>query len=299
MNAPSLSHRFRASGVIDVEGPDRVAFLQGQLTQDVLGLQPGEVRPAAGLTPKGKLLYVARLVGLPETLRLLVPASLLESVTAHLSKYAVFQKVTVADRSAAWLRVGLYPGASRRPATEDDPPGGALRLSGEGEFAWEILAPAADRGALEAWLRRAGSAEVAEEVAEARRVEAGRPRFGSDMDTTNLPDEVNLEPAISRTKGCYVGQEIVARLATYGRVNRRLVGFRFPHGAIPAGSRLAHPDTKADGKIEWGRVTSEALSPAFGLIGLGFAFRDIAPGASLLWEDDPSRVAIATELPFA
>ena len=53
------------------------------------------------------------------------------------------------------------------------------------------------------------------------------------MDETNLPGEVHLEPAISRTKGCYVGQEIVARLATYGRVNRRLVGFRFPHGTIP------------------------------------------------------------------
>jgi folate-binding protein YgfZ len=293
------SHRFRAPGVVDVEGPDRVAFLQGQLTQDVRGLAPGEVRPAAGLTPKGKLLYVARLVGLPEALRLLVPASLLESVTAHLRKYAVFQKVTVANRSSAWLRVGLYPGGSARPAPEDDPPGGALRLPGEGEFAWEILAPAAERGALETWLSRAESVEAAEEIAEARRIEAGRPRFGSDMDATNLPDEVNLEPAISRTKGCYVGQEIVARLATYGRVNRRLVGFRFPHGAIPVGSRLVHPDTKADGKIEWGRVTSCAESPAFGSIGLGFAFRDVAPGAALLWPDDPSRAAIVTELPFA
>jgi folate-binding protein YgfZ len=299
MNSPLLSHRFRAPGVLDVEGPDRVSFLQGQLTQDVRGLAPGEVRPAAGLTPKGKLLYVARLVGLPEALRLLVPLSLLESVTAHLRKYAAFQKVTVTDRSAAWLRVGLYADGSGKPASEDDPPRGALRLPGEGEFAWEILAPAAEREALEAWLCRAGSVEAAEEFAEARRVEAGRPRFGSDMDATNLPDEVNLEPAISRTKGCYVGQEIVARLATYGRVNRRLVGFRFPHGAIPVGSRLAHPDAAADRKIEWGRVTSEALSPAFGSIGLGFAFRDVAPGASLLWLDDPSRSAIATELPFA
>lgn len=292
-------HRFRSPGVVDVEGPDRAPFLQGQLTQDVRGLKPGEVRPAAGLTPKGKLLYVARLVGLPEALRLLVPASLTLSVTAHLHKYAVFQKVTVTDRSAGWLRVGLYAGDSARPAPEEDPPPGALRLPGEGEFAGEILAPAAEREALEKWLSRAGSVEVTEEIAEARRVESGRPRFGSDMDSTNLPDEVNLESAISRTKGCYVGQEIVARLATYGRINRRLVGFRFPHGAIPAGTRLAHPEAAADGKIEWGRVTSSAESPAFGSIGLGFAFRDVAPGASLLWPDDPSRDAIATELPFA
>jgi folate-binding protein YgfZ len=291
-------HRFRVSGVIDVEGPDRVSFLQGQLTQDVRNLVPGEVRPAAGLTPKGKLLYVARLVGLPEALRLLVPAALLESVVAHLRKYSVFQKVVVADRSADWLRVGLYADRSEPPTLDGDPPRDTLRLPGEGEFARELLAPAATREELEAWLRRAGSVEPTSETAEARRVESGRPRFGSDMDATNLPDEVNLEPAISRNKGCYVGQEIIARLATYGRVNRRLVGFRFLQGTIPAGSRLAHPDAAADGKIEWGRVTSEALSATFGPIGLGFAFRDAAPGASLLWPEDPSRVAVVTELPF-
>ena len=94
-----LRHRLRSPGVLDVEGADRVAFLQGQLTQEVRNLAAGEVRPAAGLTPKGKLLYVARLLALPDRLRLLVPAGLRQAVTAHLSKYAVFQKVTIADRS--------------------------------------------------------------------------------------------------------------------------------------------------------------------------------------------------------
>ncbi len=298
MNRPLLSHRFRVPGVLDIEGPDRVSFLQGQLTQDVRDLGPGEVRPAAGLTPKGKLLYVARLVGLPEALRLLVPASLVGGVTAHLAKYAAFQKVSVADRSAGWLRIGLYGDASGAPPPEDDPPG-SLRLAGEGEFTRELLVPAAERAALETWLERSGSVEAAPADSEARRVEAGRPRFGQDMDATNLPDEVNLTTAISRTKGCYVGQEIVARLATYGRVNRRLVGFRFPDGRIPEGSRLAHPDPAADSKIEWGRVTSSVGSPAFGPIGLGFAFRDVALGAFLVDPSDKSRRAVATELPFA
>lgn len=293
-----LSHRFRVSGTIDIEGPDRVAFLQGQLTQDVRGLAPGDARPAAGLTPKGKLLYVARLVGLPEALRLLVPTSLLEEVTGHLLKYAVFQKVAVTNRSADWLRVGLYAGHSGRPAPDRELPPGAFFLAGEGEFAAEILAPAGARDGLEAWLSRAGSVEAPGEVAEVLRIEAGRPRFGPDMDATNFPGEVNLEPAISRTKGCYVGQEIVARLATYGRVNRRLVGFRFPQGAIPAGARLVPAEVPADSKIEWGRVTSQAHSAAFGPIGLGFAFRDVAPGTSLLWPDDPDKMAVVAEIPF-
>jgi folate-binding protein YgfZ len=288
-----LHHRFRAPGVLDVEGPDRVAFLQGQLTQDVRNLGPGEVRPAAGLTPKGKLLYVARLVGLPDRLRLLVPAALRASVTAHLSKYAAFQTVTVADRSPLWLRVGLY-GPAPAPIPAD-----ALLLPGEGEFGAELLAPVSQSAALAAWLAAAGSAELSDSDAEILRVEAGRARFGADMDDTNLPDEVGLEPAISRSKGCYVGQEIVARLSTYGRVNRRLVGFRFSDGPIAPGTALKNPVADAEGKIAWGRVTSSVASPRLGPIGLGFAFRDVPPGGRLVAADAPERSALVTELPFA
>jgi folate-binding protein YgfZ len=288
-----LHHRFREPGVLDVEGPDRVAFLQGQLTQDVRNLTPGEVRPAAGLTPKGKLLYVARLIGLSDRLRLLVPAVLRASVVAHLRKYAVFQKVTVADCSQQWLRLGLY-GSVPEPI-----PASFLLLPGEGEFAAELLAPASEREALNAWLAAAGSAALSDAEAEVRRIEAGRARFGLDMDDTNLPDEVGLEPSISRSKGCYVGQEIVARLSTYGRVNRRLVGFRFSDGPIPAGTALNNPDPAADGKIAWGRVTSSVVSGRLGPIGLGFAFRDVPPGGRLVAQDAPEQSALVTDLPFA
>ena len=286
-------HRFRAPGVLDVEGADRIAFLQGQLTQEVRNLAPGEVRPAAGLTAKGKLLYAARLLGLPDRLRLLVPAILRASVTAHLRKYAVFQKVTVTDRSEQWLRLGLYGSA---PA---ELPPGALLLPGEGELAAELLVPASENEALAAWLAVAGVAAMPDAEAEALRIEAGRPRFGTDMDESNLPDEVGLEPAISRSKGCYVGQEIVARLATYGRVNRRLVGFRFPDGPIPPATALANPDPAADARIAWGKVTSSAVSPRLGPIGLGFAFRDVPDGGRLVSAETPERSAVVAALPFA
>jgi tRNA-modifying protein YgfZ len=291
----SLAHRVRRGCVLDVEGADRVAFLQGQLTQDVKAMAPGEVLPAAALTPKGKLVFLARVLALPDRLRLLVSADSRESILAHLKKYVIFQKVAISDRSSELALVGLYgPRAGQIAA-----PGGAVSLPGEGEFSAEILVPSGSLADLERVLESAGSARVSDETAEVLRVEAGRPRFGSDADASNFADEVGLDAAISTTKGCYVGQEIVARTRTYGRVNRRMVGFRFPDGSIESGSLLKRPEEPEPGKVEQGRVTSAVLSPVFGAIGLGYAFRDVPAGARLVWAADPSRGAVVAALPFS
>jgi folate-binding protein YgfZ len=291
----SLAHTVRRSGVLDVEGADRVAFLQGQLTQDVQAMAPGEVRPAAALTPKGKLLFLARVLALPDRLRLLAATGSRESILAQLKKYVIFQKVAIADRSSEFALVGLYgPRAGQVVA-----PRGSLPLPGEGEFTAEILVPSGSLAELERTLESAGSALVSKETAEVLRVEAGRPSYGRDADPSNFPDEVGLDAAISTTKGCYVGQEIVARTRTYGRVNRRLVGLRFPDGAIEPGSILARPEDPRPGKVEQGRVTSAVLSPALGSIGLGYAFRDVPAGARLVCAADPSRGAVVVALPFS
>jgi folate-binding protein YgfZ len=290
-----LAHRVRPCGVLDLAGADRVAFLQGQLTQDVRAMAPAEVRPAAGLTPKGKIIYLARVLALPDALRLLVPAGAREGVLSHLTKYVIFQKVTIADRSDAFALFGLYGPRASGVAT----PEGAFPLPPEGEFSGEVLVPAGGAGDFEKMLEGAGSARLSEASAEVLRVEAGRPRFGSEVDETHFPDEVGLDAAISTTKGCYVGQEIVARTRTYGRVNRRLVGFRFPDGAIAAGSLLKRPEEAEPGKVEQGRVTSAVLSPVFGAIGLGYAFRDVPVGLRLVSASDPSRGAVVSVLPFS
>ncbi len=290
----SLAHRIQTAAVLDVGGPDGIAFLQGQLTQEVRSLAPGEARPAAALTPKGKLLFVARVIGLPDGRRLLLPRSEREAALAHLKKFVIFQKVEIADRSDEFVRVGLYgPRAGEVPAGMD-----ATRLPGDGETAAEILVAAANAGHLERELDRAGSVPLGEETAEILRVEAGRPRFGQDADDSNLADEVGLDAAISTTKGCYVGQEIVARMRTYGRVNRRLVGFRFPEGGVSPGSVLKRPEETEPGKIEQGRVTSSVLSPTHGAIGLGYAFRDVAVGDRLVSADEPALCAVVASLPF-
>ena len=287
-----LAHRIRPAGVLDVAGEDRVAFLQGQLTQDVRNLAPGETREAAGLTPKGKLLFVARVVGLPDRIRLLLPQSLRNTIFEHLRKYAVFTKVAIEDRSDDFLHVGLYGAGGAAWAA----PEGALRLPGRGEFSAEVLVPVATRAAVEELLEAAGSQPVPAETAEILRLEAARPRFGTDMDGTNLPDEVGLAAAISTTKGCYVGQEVVARLRTYGRVNRRLVRFRFPERVIAPGTALRRPEEEVPARIEAGRVTSSVLSPALGPIGLGFAFRDVADGDRLVSAADPRDAAVVSDL---
>jgi folate-binding protein YgfZ len=156
----------------------------------------------------------------------------------------------------------------------------------------DFLVPAERRGQVERLLEAAGSPEILEETAEVLRVEAGRPRFGSDMDSANLPDEVGMDEAISTSKGCYVGQEVVARLRTYGRVNRRLVSFRFPDAPVGRGEHLRLPEEEAPSKVEAGRVTSSVVSPDLGPIGLGYAFRDVPSGARLVSISRPHLPAI-------
>jgi folate-binding protein YgfZ len=284
-----LAHRYRDSGIVSVEGLDRVAFLQGQLTQDVGGLSAFEARLAAGLTPTGKLLYFGRVLALPDRLLLLLPSPALVVAVPHLSKYAVFQKVSVRDVSADHLRLALYGPRAGSVAL----PEGAVRLPPDRDIAAEVLAPATARPAVDAALLASASVLLRPASADVLRVEAGRPRFGQDADSTNLPDEVGLADAISATKGCYVGQEVVARLRTYGQVARRLVGFLFPDAWLPAGT--VFPDPDRPGRT-LGRVTSSVESPRFGAIGLGLVARGVPEAARLA---AAGGLAIVTGLPFA
>ena len=263
------------------------------------GLSPGGARLAAGLTPKGKVLYFGWLLGSADRFLLVLPRNAAAFVLTHLARYAAFQKVTVRDVSEDYVLASLYSPADAAL------PEGALRLPGWGELAGRILAPARERRALEAALVAAGSVALAEEEAEARRVEAGRPRLGADATEANLPDEVGLEEAISRNKGCYVGQEVVARRKTYGKPTRRLVGLRFEGTPLPPGTPLADP---ARPDRELGRVTSAALSRRLGPIGLGIASYEAPDGARLVAAADgaasagaeaPSCGAVVTPLPFA
>jgi folate-binding protein YgfZ len=137
----------------------------------------------------------------------------------------------------------------------------------------------------------AGAQPVSLEAAEIVRIERGRPRHGLDMTEDNLPAEAGIvERAVSFTKGCYVGQEPVARMHYKGRPNRHLRGLRLS-GPAERGSALL-----ADGK-EVGRLTSTSLSPALGPIALALVRREVAPGEQLIVADG-GPAATVVELPF-
>jgi tRNA-modifying protein YgfZ len=292
----NAGYRRSGAGVVDLAGKDRGEFLQGQCTNDVLTLPEGGVLSAAALTPKGKLLHVFRVAALPDRFRLLTAAGRSDSLKAHLQKFAVGRKVELADLSADRVRFDLQgPAPGSLPAA----PAGSLleaRFCGEavevwpaeGEIAAIWIVPETSAGPVETGLERE-LPRLTPEESEILRLEAGRPEFGKDMDESHLPDEVGMEEAISRTKGCYVGQEIVARLRTYGHVNRRLVRFSFSAATPPApGAVLVRPE---EPDREAGRVTSAAVSPELGPIGLGYARREIAEGDHLVLRDDPSVTA--------
>jgi folate-binding protein YgfZ len=284
---PPCRYRRRPAGVLDLLGKDREPFLQGQCTNDVAALSPGGVLPAAVLTSRGKLVALFRVAKRPDRLRILLdrPAEA-AGLVAHLCKYVLASPVELRDASPSLVRFDFH---GRVPAA---PPEGAVEIeewppSFEWSATWVVPAKAADR--IERGL--AGlAAPTSEREAEILRIEAGRPLWGRDMDESCLIDELGIEEAVSRTKGCYVGQEIVARMKTYGHVNRRLVGLTFSGDAAPApGSILVRGE---DPDREMGRVTSSVSSPRHGAIGLGYARREVADGEALLLSGDPSRTAV-------
>src|SRR3954451_11132693 len=153
----------------------------------------------------------------------------------------------------------------------------------------DVICSAEDAGAVREQLERAGAIAVPEDAAEARRVETGRPRYGVDLDDTVIPQEAGLnERAVSFTKGCYVGQETVARLHYKGKPNRHLRGLRLS-APVPVGTPLRL------GEREVGRLTSVAVSPRFGDIGLALVRREAEPGAVLAAGEATAEVV---ELPF-
>jgi folate-binding protein YgfZ len=155
----------------------------------------------------------------------------------------------------------------------------------------DLLCDAADTGALRAWLEDAGARPVSEATAELVRVEHGRPRYGVDLDESVIPQEAGLnERAVSFTKGCYVGQETVARLYYRGKPNRHLRGLRLSGPGESGQPVLA-------GQREVGRLGSVASSPRLGPIALAIVRREVPVGATVSVGAEEITAQVV-ELPF-
>jgi glycine cleavage system T protein len=314
-----------AAGIFDfsfrvrfaARGPDRVGFLHNMLSNDVKSLGPGQGMYATLLDVKGHILSDLRVYSEPDQILLETDADLIEKTVNALERYIIMDEVTLERLN--WC--GLAVQGPRSHALLESTLGGAppslpefghfrsglsglplhvVRLSSTGEEGYELWAPWEDAGKTTAmWqtlLARAaglGAVPCGTEALEMLRIEAGIPRYGADFGEDTLPLEAGLLNALSFTKGCYPGQEIVERARSRGHVNWKLVGVAVD-GLVPpsVGEKLM-----AEGK-EVGEVTSACFSPSLNRpIALAYVRREVSGlGARLTLASGPA--AGICELPF-
>ncbi len=292
-----------ARGRLKVTGADRVRFLHNQCTNDIKRLRPGDGCYAACLTNKGKMRgdFVARVCD--EHILLDTEARLREPLAAGLRRYIAPEDVKTEDITEAtgmlmlcgpkrgeleWAarpaRLSSMIGRAGGPAhsyahiTAGDLVIARSWRTGLGNL--DIIGPRGRISELKAALAKVAP-ELGAEALNILRVEAGIPVFGVDMDENTIPNEAGLEArAISYEKGCYIGQETIARIKSMGHVNRHLVGLRLGQGTLPP------PQEKilAAG-VEIGYITSAVASPRLGAIALGYVRRG--------HEQPGTRVAVA------
>jgi tRNA-modifying protein YgfZ len=307
-----------ARGKLLLRGAEGAEYLQGQLTNDVEALAPGEGCYAALLDRKGHMQADMRVLsasGAPfpgisgerrtgtqgeGMIWIDTEAGALEATRRHLEMYKIGREVELEDvgaqlailsligpRSAELLGVPPLPEHANGPLTF----AGIECLSVGTALGVDLIAAVADAERLRLALAGAGAPEVEPAAAEILRIEAGTPRFGAEMDTATLPAEAGIvERAVSFEKGCYIGQETVARLHYRGKPNRHLRGLRLSAPA-PTGTSLAL------GEKEVGRLGGSCVSPAFGPIGLAIVRREAEPGAELTVGED-GVTARVVDLPF-
>jgi folate-binding protein YgfZ len=305
-------------GLIEVRGSDRIRWLDGMVTADVKALEKrgeGAGCLALLLTHRGAIVADLRVGRLGDTLLLECPKGEISRIRAVLEKMIIADDVVLGDRSEGFAVLGIE-GARSGEVLARALGGGALPGAGgwaelsfegspilvaafgwSGEQAYQLRVLPARVGAVREAIERAadslGVACVAGDRAllEVLRVEAGIPALGAELDEDVLPPEARLERAIAVNKGCYVGQEIVARLRSRGQVNHLLVGLRLDAGALPeVGTALAVAGRST------GEITSVALSPSQGAIALGYVRREHAEVGTRV--DLPGGAARVAALPF-
>jgi tRNA-modifying protein YgfZ len=289
-------------GMLIVSGPEAAEYLQGQLTNDIEAVEPGDGVYSALLDRKGHMQADMRVLrpGEGPELWLDLEAAGFEAARRHLQMYKIGREVEVVDADGERLLLSLIGPRSVEIAGSAALPENAceeVSIAGVGCLAVgtaagiDLFVPTAERERVAEALQGAGAVEVSPAAAEILRIEAGRPRFGAEMGTETMPAEAGIvEQAISFTKGCYIGQETVARLHYKGKPNRHLRGLRF---SAPAQGGEA----VTVGEKEVGRVGSAAVSPALGPVGLAILRREAEPGATVAVGEDGVTAEVVA-LPF-
>src|SRR5215207_6804254 len=290
-------------GKLALTGAEAKEFLHGQVTNDVEGLRPGTGCYAAFLTHKGKMLGDLRILDAGDEMLLDCERVALQELFAMIRRYKLGRAVELHKRTLEHALLSLIgPDARRLTGAEDLPQQEHSHRAGQlaerpvrliaTDLGVDVLCDVADTAQIAAALAAAGAVPAGEEAAEVRRVETGRPRYGVDLDDTVIPQEAGLnERAVSFEKGCYVGQETVARLYFRGKPNRHLRGLKLS-GPAATGEPLRL------GEREVGRLGSVVESPLHGPIALALVRREASPGDSLAVGDDGVSAQVV-DLPFA
>jgi folate-binding protein YgfZ len=288
-------------GKLAVSGPDAAAFLDSLLSNEIVGVEAGAGVDAALLTHKGRMLAEVRVLATADELLLDTERAALQALFDALSQYRIGYRAELHKRTLECGLLSLIGPAAA--GVLEQPPGPAEHDHRASELAGrpvrvirtdvgiDVLCATDDSAAVADALRRAGAAPIDDAVAETVRIEHGRPRFGVEIDEDAMPQEAGLhERAVSYEKGCYVGQETVARLYWKGKPNRHLRGLRYS-AEVPSGAALLLGEQRV------GAVASVARSPRLGSIGLALVRREAAPGM-LLAVDGTDASATVVELPW-
>lgn len=310
-------------GRLCVLGADRERFLNGQVTNDVKTLGTGQGCYAAIVNAKGRMESDAFIYRLPDEFLLDFEPGISTALIYRLERYVISDDVRIADaaphygllsvqgpRAAAVVTaLGLDvkpPAAPLTMVSAKDDRLGEIYLANQprvGQPGFDLFVPMAAQvkaaETLLAAVKTVGGCAAGWDALEMARIEMGIPRFGADMDATNLPPEAGLEDrAISYTKGCYIGQEVIARVRTYGQVTRRLCGLRLADD-LPRLPTRGNPLFKEGREV--GFVTSAVRSPVLNAnIALGYVRRECNEVGTELtlraaFGDSPARIV---PLPF-
>ncbi len=301
-------------GKLALSGPGAVEFLNGQVTNELTTLRPGTGCYAAFLTHKGKMLGDLRVLaagepGVKEPAALLLDTErvALQELFDMIRRFKVGYELELHTRTLERGLLSLIgPDAAAVAGVEGLEMGrtgsvehahapieidGIHALAVHTDVGVDLICDSSATERLSAALRARGAAPVCEQAAECVRIERGRPRYGIDLDDTVIPQEAGLnERAVSFTKGCYVGQETVARLYYKGRPNRHLRGLRLSEPAVSG-----EPLTLGERPV--GRLGSTAVSPRLGPIALALVRREAEPG-SIVSVGERGASAEVLELPF-
>ena len=272
-------------GRIRVTGSEAVMFLNGLITNDIKNATDSSWLPAVFPTVQGRLIGAVRILRYEDGFLIDTEAASLEAVLKTISRFTMAGDFQVTDVSNEIALLSVQGKGASDVIDAANVVG--IRATHTGEEGFDVLTSEPIMEQLVA----AGAQPVTPETFETLRIEAGIARHGKDMDETNVVVETNLDDAISYTKGCYVGQEIIVRIKHRGHVAKKLTGLKF-EAAVQDGGVI----TSEDGK-EVGRVTSSTYSPKLeSHIALGYVrYEYLAAGTKVKAGEIAGTV---TELPF-